>query len=508
MSRNGRKIVIIGSGIAGLSAAVYALKCGYEVEILEMHNMAGGLATSWKRGEYTFEGCLHWLVGSKPGADFHSLWTELLDMSKLSFVDPEEFVRIEDEDGNGLSIFTDVDRLQAELLRIAPKDANAIYDLTHSIRSLSKLRMIDPAGNIVENGLNIIRDLPILPVLNKLSKISGAEYGARFSDTRLRAFFTGGDIGKMSAIAIIISLGWMHARNAGYCIGGSQALIRLIEETIQRLGGTIRFNSKVDRILVQEDKAIGVELQDGETVMADWIISAADGHSTIFEMLGGKFADDALRARYQQKEPFASYLQVSLGVARDLRDQPAMVRSLLKSPIEVDPGTELSYIQHRIFHFDPTFSPPDKTAITSILPTRNYEYWKLLRENDVLKYREEKQRVAEAVISILEKRIPKLSADIEVIDVTTPASIIRYTGNWKGSMEGWLIEPGAGFKPLPNTLPGLNRFLMVGQWIMPGGGLPSGPLTARPAIKAICKQDHVPFSITVEHAPKCEEIAV
>jgi hypothetical protein len=75
-------------------------------------------------------------------------------------------------------------------------------------------------------------------------------------------------------------------------------------------------------------------------------------------------------------------------------------------------------------------------------------------------------------------------------------------------MEGWLIEPGAGFKPLPNTLPGLNRFLMVGQWIMPGGGLPSGPLTARPAIKAICKQDHVPFSITVEHAPKCEEIAV
>ena len=50
MKQNGRKIVIIGGGIAGLSAAVYALKCGYEVEVLEMHDMAGGLAMSWRRG--------------------------------------------------------------------------------------------------------------------------------------------------------------------------------------------------------------------------------------------------------------------------------------------------------------------------------------------------------------------------------------------------------------------------------------------------------------------------
>jgi hypothetical protein len=72
---------------------------------------------------------------------------------------------------------------------------------------------------------------------------------------------------------------------------------------------------------------------------------------------------------------------------------------------------------------------------------------------------------------------------------------LRYTGNWKASQEGWLLEPGSGFRPLSNTLPGLNRFVMVGQWIMPGGGLPSGPITARPAIKFICKQDHVHFDV-------------
>jgi phytoene dehydrogenase-like protein len=81
-----------------------------------------------------------------------------------------------------------------------------------------------------------------------------------------------------------------------------------------------------------------------------------------------------------------------------------------------------------------------------------------------------------------------------VIDVSTPATVIRYTGNWKGSMEGWLLTPDTGFRQLPNTLPGLQQFLMVGQWIMPGGGLPSGLMTARSAIGAICEQDRIPFA--------------
>ncbi len=70
---------------------------------------------------------------------------------------------------------------------------------------------------------------------------------------------------------------------------------------------------------------------------------------------------------------------------------------------------------------------------------------------------------------------------------------IRYTGNWKGSMEGWLLTPTTGYQQLSNTLPGLRQFLMVGQWIMPGGGLPSGLLTARAAVQAICRHDRRQF---------------
>ena len=505
MNQHGRKIVIVGGGIAGLCAAVYALKCGYQVELLEMHDMAGGLAMSWRRGPYTFETCLHWLVGSNPHGEFHTQWKEVCDIDRLTFVDPEEFIRIETSSGDSLSMFASVDALEAELLRRAPQDSAVIRDLISSIHALGRFRMLDPSGGFTGNWLNMLRDLPIFPVLSRLSKISGREFGKRFSDPLLKSFFSTGDIGKMPAVAMLISLAWMNARNAGYCIGGSQALIRLIEEKIAALGGKIRFGARAARILVEDDRAIGVELANGETILADWVVSAADGHATIFDLLGGKYADDATRKLYAERELFASYLQVSLGVGLDLSDQPPALSCVLDTPVMVDPETDLSSVMFRFFHFDPTFAPPGKTAVTSLLSTRNFKYWSSLRAGNLIAYRAEKDRIAETVIGVLKRRIPALAAAIETVDVSTPASVFRYTGNWQGTMEGWLPMPGSGFRPLPNTLPGLDRFIMAGQWVMPGGGLPSGPLTARPAIKTICKHDRVPFDVHPEHA-RAEEL--
>ena len=494
METNGRKVVIIGGGIAGLCAAVYAQKCGYQAEVLEMHDMAGGLAMSWRRGAYTFETCLHWFFGADPNGAMHAQWSELFDIAKLTFVDLVEFGRMETEDGDFLAIPTDVDRLETEFLARAPQDAEQIRRLASAIRRLREFKMPDPGKSWVGNAPTLLRDLPVLPLLRSLSRTTAREYGQRFTDPLLRAFFAGGEMGGLSAIALILSLAWMGSGDAKYVIGGAQAIIRLIEEQLVGLGGRVRFGAKVARILFEDDAAVGVQLAGGETIRADWVISAADGHATIYELLGGRYVDAAIDERYNTLELFPSYLQVSLGVALDLRDQPASITRVLKTPLEVDPKTALGEASFRIFHFDPAFAPAGKTAITCFLPTRNFGYWALLRTDHPEKYRAEKHRVAESVIDVLEKRVPGLRAAVEVVDVATPASIFRYTGNWQGSMEGWLPTPRTGFKPLPKTLPGLRKFMMVGQWVVPGGGLPSGPMTARPALEAICKQDRVPFT--------------
>ncbi len=494
MKQDAKKVVVIGGGIAGLCAAVYAQECGYQAEVLEMHDIAGGLATSWRRGHYTFETCLHWLYGSNPDGPMHSQWLEVCDVDKLAFVNQEEFGRVEKENCDSLSIYTNVDRLEKELLKRAPQDTPAIRGLTNAIRKLGKFKMPDLSADWAANLLTLLRDVPYLPLLRELSGLSCREYGERFTDPLLKSMFGDGEMGQLSAIALFFSLAWMNQHDAAYAIGGALALIRLIEERLASLGGRVRFGARVERILVEDNAAIGVQLAGGEAIAADWVISAADGHATIYELLGGKYTDKATKKTYDEMQTFPSYLQVSLGVAMDLAGQPVSVTRLLDSPLHVDPGTKLNQAAFRIFNFDPTFAPAGKTAVTCFLPTRNFEYWVQLQQHDPAAYRAEKHRIAEAVIAILEKKIPGLRQAIEVIDVSTPATIIRYTGNWKGSMEGWFIRPGINFRPLPNTLPGLRHFMMVGQWIMPGGGLPSGPMTARPAIRAICKRDRVPFT--------------
>lgn len=235
-------------------------------------------------------------------------------------------------------------------------------------------------------------------------------------------------MGQLSALALFFSLTWMNGRDAGYPIGGSQAVIQGIAQRLGSLGGRLRLGAKVERILVENDAAVGVQLVGGENIAADWVVSAADGHATIYDLLGGKYRDKATEKIYDEFKTFPSYLQVSLGVARDLSQQPGFTTRLLDAPLQVDPGTQLRQVSFRFFHFDPTFAPAGKTAVTCFLPTRNFEFWVQLQQHDPVGYQAEKQRVAEAVLAILERSVADVRQAIEVVDVSTPATVIRYTG--------------------------------------------------------------------------------
>ena len=137
------KIVIIGGGISGLCAGVYAQACGYQAEVLEQHTTPGGLATSWKRGEYTFETCIHWLVGSSPDELLNAQWREVFDIDRLNFFYAEEYQRVENDEGQSLCVYSNVDRMEAEFLRKAPEDTEEVMAFTAAIRVLADLPIQD-----------------------------------------------------------------------------------------------------------------------------------------------------------------------------------------------------------------------------------------------------------------------------------------------------------------------------------------------------------------------------
>ena len=485
MDNVGRKMIIIGGGIAGLCAGVYARKSGFETQILERHRIAGGLATAWSRGGYTFENCVHWLVGSKQGGDLNDSWREVFDIDRIKFYE-SPIQSVLEHNGQSITFYRDNNRLEKELIAKAPEDTAAIREFMRDVKKLTSFRI--PGGsNILKAAWSYLRTLPYLPLLTRASKMTVAQYGKRFKNRLLQSHF-GGSMSDLSAVAILFSFAWMNSGNGGYPIGGSLRMISLIEENYRGLGGAIRFNSPVKQVVVRGGRASGVVLDTGERIDADVVVSAADGHATLFEMLGERYLDEKTKRRYRELKPFPSYLMVSFGVAREFNEEPELLSILLDDPIHIDHQTDLDTVSFRIFNYDATFAPSGKTAIVSFIATYGYEYWTQLHENEPEKYASEKQRIAGEIIRVFEKRYPGSKEKIEVVDVATPATVIRYTNNWQGSMEGWLLTPRTGTKQLPCTVPGLKDFYMVGQWISPGGGLPSGLITARNVIARIGRE--------------------
>ena len=187
----------------------------------------------------------------------------------------------------------------------------------------------------------------------------------RFTHPLLRSFFGQGGSAQLAAIALVLMFAWLSERDAGYAIGGSQAIIRSDRRQFRQSPRAAATGTRVERILVERDTAVGVRLASGETIAADWVISAADGHAMTDKLLGGRYG----AASDRMLKPFPSYLQVSLGVARDLSQQPGYIIRVLDRPLVVDPGTEPSQLAFRFFHFDPSFAPPGKTAVTCFIPT-------------------------------------------------------------------------------------------------------------------------------------------
>src|SRR5512134_3920140 len=121
-----RSIIIVGGGIAGLSAGCYGQMNGFHTRIFEMHKKKpGGLCTSWKRQGYTINGCIHWLIGSSPSDGYYRLWEELGAVQGREFVYQEEYGRIE-AGGKRFIVYSNIDRLEQEMKALSPEDSALI----------------------------------------------------------------------------------------------------------------------------------------------------------------------------------------------------------------------------------------------------------------------------------------------------------------------------------------------------------------------------------------------
>lgn len=500
---NDRDIIIIGAGFAGLAAGIYAQINGYRTQIFEMHNHPGGLCTAWKRKGYTIDGCIHWLVGSSPHSGMYHLWEEVGIARGREFINMDEYMRIEDTNGRELIFYTDVDKLEKHLLEFSPQDEKPIMEFIRGIRMCLPFdhasRLDSPLKKLYKKLKVVFTFMANGRKMQQWMKLTAEDFARQFKDHLLREAFLEMWVPEFSMFFMLFTFAYLHNKNAGYPIGGSRPMSQALEDRYLEIGGLVHYNKRVESILVENNNAVGIRLADGTEHRCGRVISAADGYTTIFKMLDGKYGDEKTREPYEKWPVFPPLIFVGLGVNRTFDDVTPSVSGLcyyLKQPVKIGDATRERLWVH-IYNQDPTLAPAERTSLTLMMPT-NYEYWKKLA-HDKASYNQEKKEIGRTVVDLLEQRFPGIKSQTEVIDVATPLTFERYTGNWKGSFEGWLITPENShvmMKPMSQTLSGLQNFYMCGQWVEPGGGLPTSVMSAERLIKKLCKEDHKKFRAT------------
>jgi phytoene dehydrogenase-like protein len=491
-------VIIVGAGIGGLSTGIYAQKNGYQCQIFEHARHPGGVAAEWKRQGYTIDGGIHFYMGYRPGRPDHAIYSELGIYQENQYLEITNYGRFLDPfNGRSLEITQDLDQLAAAMKNISPKDAPFINKVMTGAKAFGRSDMTAS----MEKPPDMRRWWDTLKMMIKmkgtLRYYSGwymqslEEAAKEIQDPWLAYVFKHIFLPEVPVVFVMIILGALSSGNLAVRKDGSGGFARALEKRYLDLGGEVAYRSTVEKILVEEDRAVGVQLSNGKKHRADHIVSAADGYSTLYDLLDGKYVTAELRKLHDEWPLWRPIVLANYGVARNFSGEPSI--TMLKNV----PKKEVGYLASecwviRIFNYCSNCAPPGRTLVQVMIESE-WQPWKDLRENRD-RYNADKEMTAKQVLERLNDVWPGIKDQVEMTNVATPYTWWRFTRNRQGSFEGFAISDKTFTTSVKRTLPGLDNFFMAGQWVVPGGGVIPTLLSGKHAAMLLCRRDSKAFT--------------
>jgi all-trans-retinol 13,14-reductase len=494
-SENEFDAIIIGSGLGGLSCGAAFARQGFKPLVLEQHTKPGGYATTFERQGFVFDVSLHSTgVGERNG--LHNLIPGFPEITDVKFVPHPILYR---------AIFPDYDiRVPQKNLRqyiemligYFPDEKEGIEGIFEDMRGLlADVRKISAARGQVDMS-RFDLDFPTLS--KSMGKTWGQLVDARLKNPKLKAIvssqwgYYGLPPSRLSPFYYALpTLGYLE-EGGYYPIGKSQRMSDAFVKFIEGGGGKVKLGARVKEILVKDHAAYGVKTENGEEFTARAVISNASAHETFNKMLGApEFLNDYLQQLKNYSISLSSF-QVFLGLKKDLIGEVGIKDTEIFFNPGYDPDEDYRQMLEGkvgggfgLTLYDNLYkgySPEGKNTL-NILTLQGYDHWTPY-EVDYFKgnkaaYRAEKERMANVLIDEVEKALlPGLRKAIEVIEIGTPLTNVRYTSNYRGAIYGWdQTLNNSGQTRLSQKTPVKNLYL-AGAWTRPGHGygavIPSG----------------------------------
>jgi phytoene dehydrogenase-like protein len=306
-------------------------------------------------------------------------------------------------------------------------------------------------------------------------------------DDRLRRLLTAAVPETAPAFFLMMILGFLERGYLSRPVGGTAAFRAAVERRFRGLGGEVFLHNTVDEVLVESDRARGVRLTDGTIIDADVVLSTSSMPETALRLLGGRYDAAVVRKRLDEWKLFDPIVLVTFGVEGRYDGVPSTLYVDGQPNFEIG-GSNNDHLLIRVFNDDPAMAPEGHTVVQTLLKT-DYNWW----ATRGAEYAAEKDNVADIAMTQMEPYLPELRTRARIVDVATPLTYWTMARSWRGAFEGWMPNAESFFSHVSNKLAGLEAFYMAGQWVTPGGGIPTAVMSGRQAIQLMCADQGRPF---------------
>jgi all-trans-retinol 13,14-reductase len=480
--------IIIGAGLGGLSCGAAFARQGFKPLVIEQHIKPGGYATTFQRKDFIFDVSLHsTVVGERSG--FRNLIYGFPEITDVLFVPHPELYRAIYPHHDIRVPQCDVGGYVATLSKLFPEEEEGIKGAIDDMRGLSgDVRRISSAKGQL-NPATFATDYPFLARF--MNGTWAQMVDTRIRDPKLKAIlcaqwvYYGLPPSQISPFySALPAIGYLEG-GGYYPVGRSQKISDALTGFIRSHGGTVKLGMRVREIVTKDGAAVGVRTAGGEEYTSRVVVSNADARETFVTMLQ---KEPSLQEYAQKLEPLGSSLacfQVFLGLKRDLVREIGIKDSEVFAFAGYDMDEEYRQMRDADLsgggfalamydNLPEAFSPKGKNTL-NILALQGYDHWQKY-EADYFRgsksaYNTEKEEMADVLIDAVEKRLlPGLREAIEVKEIGTPLTNVRYTSNYHGAIYGWDQTPqNSGQKRVSHTTP-LKNLYLAGAWTRPGHG--------------------------------------
>ena len=490
-------IVIIGAGVAGLSAGIYAEQHGFHAVLLEKNPSVGGMCTGWYRNGYYIDGCVHWLTGTKEGTYLNEMWKNL-DVFKSQ----DDILYLPswgsyEYQGQKVTLWADTYRAEKEWKELSPVDSKMIHKFFKMVRDFTTIELpldlplsLIPIHRKLKLGFDVLK---VWPSYLRTMSMSCEEFANKFKSPVIRFALNKCQPGEGNLFSMLYSYATIVNGDGGVPRGGSKPMVERMKDKFISLGGTLKLNANVESIIIEKDTAKGVILSNGENIRGDAVVSCLDVNYTLKKLLRDQYRLPSFEKRFKNPKLNVSPSCVLLSFSVREDSNISTPYSFDVEPFDVG-VISINHITVRNYSYDKTFTRNGRTVMTVLIDqsTKEYPFWReLAKEKEA--YRAYKNNIGKAVKERIEKHFAILKDDIELLDIATPHTLNRYVNTSNGVYMSFFFLKKGGMYAHSGLLKGLKNFYLSGQWLQGPGGLPIAMTQGKFAIQRICKKEKLSF---------------